>query len=166
MNGEPNVVGPEFVRVQVVDSRAGLEAAWGVRFEVFVDEQQVPVEEEVDAADTADTTTHVLVVAPDGTAIGTGRLLIDPAHPAVLHIGRLAVRAAWRKAGIGAILMSALEGLAADTVTAGTPVRVELSAQEQAIGFYERLGYTIEGERYLDAKIWHRDAWKVLDGTR
>lgn len=43
-------------------------------------------------------------------------------------------------------------------------VRIELSAQESAIDFYAALGYEIAAERYLDARIWHRDASKVLRG--
>jgi predicted GNAT family N-acyltransferase len=62
--------------------------------------------------------------------------------------------------------MRALEDLAASRCDVGSSVRIELSAQEQALGFYERLGYTIESDRYLDAGIWHRDAWKTVLGSR
>lgn len=154
------------LRTERVRTREQLEAAWRVRLAVFVEEQQVPLDEEVDAADTAETTTHVIVVTVEDPhdAVATGRLLSDPAHPGVVHIGRVAVRERWRTGGVGAIVMRALEDLAVETASVDGTVRIELSAQEQAIGFYERLGYTITGERYLDAGIWHRDAVRTVVG--
>jgi predicted GNAT family N-acyltransferase len=159
------------VRVERVTTRAGLDQAWEVRLEVFVREQGVPLEEEVDDADTSPTTAHVLALDDDGTVLGTGRLLTDPAHPGEVHLGRLAVRAAARGRGVGARLVTALEGvaLAEHGVPArgdGGPaleVRVVLSAQEAVLGFYRRLGYAVvTGERYLDAGIWHQDMARTL----
>ncbi|MDD9207185.1 GNAT family N-acetyltransferase [Georgenia sp. 10Sc9-8] len=157
------------VHVRRVTTRAELESCWAVRLEVFVAEQGVPVEEEVDDLDTAPTTSHVLATRADGHAVGTGRLLSDPAHPGEVHLGRLAVRADARGRGLGARLVVALEGLAladhglgshagAATGANTLSVTVVLAAQEHAIGFYERLGYElVPGERFLDAGIWHRD---------
>ncbi|MGN7703116.1 GNAT family N-acetyltransferase [Cellulosimicrobium sp. 22601] len=153
---------------RVVDD-AGLAAAHALRLAVFVDEQGVPVEEEIDDLDTAPTTTHVLVRdrEQEDLVVGTGRLLTDPAHPGEVHVGRVAVSAAARGTGAGTAVMRALEGIAlAEHATPGTDgrrlVRVLLSAQVQAIGFYERLGYTVSGPVYLDAGIDHRDAAKTL----
>lgn len=184
------------VSVVRVTAREELELAWDVRTEVFVHEQRVPVEEEIDELDTASSTTHVLALdEATGEALGTGRLLSDPAHEGEVHLGRLAVRAAARGRGIGARLVIAIEGLAlaghataerrpagghgasddgaavdgeagdgaavdggAGDGTGTLRVRVVLSAQESAIGFYRRLGYeVVSGERYLDAGIWHQD---------
>jgi predicted GNAT family N-acyltransferase len=160
------------VTIVRVTERDQLERAWDVRTEVFVHEQHVPIEEELDELDTAESTTHVLALdGATGEALGTGRLLSDPAHPGEVHLGRLAVRAAARGRGVGARLVVAIEGLAiaehavqqvddgAAAGGAGTlAVRVVLSAQETAIDFYRRLGYEIvTGERYLDAGIWHQD---------
>ena len=61
----------EIVVVERVTSRAELEQAWEVRLEVFVSEQGVPLAEEVDDADTAATTAHVL--ARSGDAVVGGR---------------------------------------------------------------------------------------------
>lgn len=153
---------------RVVDA-AGLAQAHALRLEVFVEEQQVPVEEEIDDLDTAPTTTHVLVrdTLRDGAVVGTGRLLTDPAHPGETHVGRVAVSASARGTGAGAAVMRALEAIAlAEHAVPGPDgrpaVRVELSAQVQAAGFYERLGYEVYGPVYLDAGIDHRDAAKTL----
>ncbi|MBD5788082.1 GNAT family N-acetyltransferase [Cellulosimicrobium terreum] len=151
-----------------VHDDAGLAAAHALRLAVFVDEQGVPVEEEIDDLDTAPTTTHVLVRdVASGVVVGTGRLLTDPAHPGETHVGRVAVAASARGTGAGAAVMRALEQLAlAEHAVVGpdgrATVRVELSAQTTAAGFYERLGYEVHGPVYLDAGIDHRDATKTL----
>lgn len=146
---------------------ADMAAALAIREEVFVGEQGVTLEEEHDGLDALPTTTHVLAVDDAGEPVGTARLLTDPAHPGVVHVGRVAVRAAGRGLGVGRALMRELERIAlaehgADAVDGGREVLLELSAQETAIPFYTSLGYQIAGERYLDARIWHRDASKTV----
>jgi len=109
---------------------------------------------------------------PPGTVLATGRLLaphtdvvhgdtstMDPAKP---HIGRLAVVASARGTGAGKAVMAFLEAAALARHGANGSVRVELSAQDQAMPFYERLGYTAFGEGYLDEGIPHHDAFKVI----
>ena len=150
------------VSIEVVTGPEQLAECFAVRFEVFVGEQHVPASEELDDLDHAATTTHVLARGADGLALGTARLLTDPAHPGVVHLGRVAVRASARGAQVGAALMSALHTLALERCAVDGVVRVELSAQEQAFGFYERLGYTVVGDFYLDAGIPHKDAWLEL----
>ena len=127
---------------------------------------------ERDAQDDDPRTVHVIARAEDGTVLGTGRLLaphtdgfhadhgaMDPANP---HIGRLAVTAAARGTGAGRALMEALEAAALERHGAGGAVRVELSAQDQAMPFYERLGYVAHGDGYLDEGIPHHDAYKDI----
>jgi len=109
---------------------------------------------------------------PPGTVLATGRLLaphtdvihgdasaMDQANP---HIGRVAVLAAARGTGAGTAVMAFLEAAALARYGEGGTVRVELSAQDQAMPFYERLGYTAYGEAYLDEGISHHDAFKDL----
>lgn len=154
--------------IETVTTPAQLAEAYALRGEVFVREQGVPVAEEIDDLDHAPTTTHV--VARDGgggPVIGTARLLCDPARPGEVHVGRVAVTASARRTGVGAALMAALERVALDRYATPGPdgamtVRVVLSAQVGAIGFYERVGYEVSGPVYLDAGIEHRDAMRVL----
>lgn len=149
-----------------IESEDQLQDAYDIRLDVFVNEQEVPIEEEIDALDTDPTTFHS--VAYDGEhAVGTGRVLGNPEHPGEAHIGRLAVRKSHRGTGLGALMMGHLEGVAAAQygVRDGDDlvVRVELSAQEYAMGFYRRLGYeAVSGERYLDAGIWHQDMARTV----
>ena len=142
-----------------------------VRLEVFVGEQAVPFVQEIDARDFLATTIHVLAAGADGAALGAGRLLRDPARPDRVHLGRLAVRRIARGTGLGARLVAALEDAApAPGSGAAVPgcggITVVLSAQERAMGFYERCGYReTGGGRYLDAGIWHRDMARTLPGA-
>lgn len=149
-----------------------------VRLEVFVGEQAVPFVEEIDARDFEPTTIHILATGADGTPLGAARLLLEPEHPGQVHLGRLAVRRATRGTGLGARLVRAVEEVALERASvpladdearaAGAApgsrgVTVILSAQEQAMGFYDRCGYrTLTGERYLDAGIWHQDMARTI----
>ena len=145
-----------------------------VRLEVFVGEQAVPFVQEIDARDFLATTIHVLAAGADGAALGAGRLLRDPARPDRVHLGRLAVRRIARGTGLGARLVAALEDAAPAAPAPGSGaavpgdggITVVLSAQERAMGFYERCGYReTGGGRYLDAGIWHRDMARTLPGA-
>ncbi|MER7855926.1 GNAT family N-acetyltransferase [Streptomyces bacillaris] len=134
-----------------------LAACFQVRKDVFVGEQDVPEEIEYDAYDA--TAVHVLAVAADGTALGTGRLLHGEVAAAktggdltVGSLGRLAVTRQARGLGVGAALVRAIEEEAARLgLTA-----VDLHAQTHALGFYERLGYVAYGPEFPDAGIPHR----------
>ncbi|MFD9127687.1 GNAT family N-acetyltransferase [Kitasatospora sp. NPDC059571] len=133
-----------------------------VRQEVFVEEQNVPAELEYDELDA--TSLHVLALAEDGAALGTGRLIHGPQAFELTGIegrvllGRLAVRKPARGTGLGAELVRAIERAGREHGAR----ELELHAQVQALGFYERLGYTAEGPVYDDAGIPHRTMTRVL----
>lgn len=165
------------MRIEVATTDAQLADALTVRFEVFVGEQGVSPDAERDQIDGLPSTLHVVAYADDGTPVGTGRLVAphtDTAHgpaagygnmdPAVPHIGRLAVTGAARGTGTGSALMVFLEAAALERHGASGSVRVELSAQDQAMPFYERLGYQAFGDAYLDEGISHHDSFKVVSG--
>ncbi|WP_406418596.1 GNAT family N-acetyltransferase [Streptomyces sp. NBC_00873] len=134
-----------------------LAACFQVRKEVFVGEQNVAEEIEYDAYD-ADAV-HVIAVAADGAALGTGRLLHGAGVAAktggdltVGSLGRLAVTSRARGLGVGAALVRAIEDAARGLGLAA----VDLHAQTHALGFYERLGYVAYGPEFPDAGIPHR----------
>jgi predicted GNAT family N-acyltransferase len=122
-----------------------LRAAFEVRYEVFVDEQGVPRELEVDELDAC--ALH-LVAIRDGQAVGTLRMLD---HGGAAKIGRVAVRAAARRAGIGARLMDRAAAIAVERGFA----EIVLHAQVAVTGFYRRLGYIEEGDLFDEAGIPH-----------
>jgi predicted GNAT family N-acyltransferase len=99
-----------------------------IRFTVFVDEQKVPAEMELDEHDPV--CVHV-VAKSAGRAVGTGRLLPDG------HIGRMAVLREARGQGVGAAMLLALMEKARQR----GDKEVALSAQTHAIGFYRKHGF-------------------------
>lgn len=121
-----------------------LDKLRAVREPVFVVEQQCPLDEEWDDFD-ADAK-HLLVIDADGHPLGTGRLTRQG------RIGRMAVLAAARGQGVGALILARLIELA----RAAGYREVTLSAQTHALGFYQRAGFVAEGPEYLDAAIPHR----------
>jgi predicted GNAT family N-acyltransferase len=143
--------------VRLAADRADRDAAYAVRYDVFVTEQQVPEDLELDELD--ETADH-FVAYDDDRPVGAGRLVVeppgfadvDPALGPVAHLGRLAVRPETRGTALGVALVRAIEQRAAER---GLKV-VALSAQIHALGFYERLGYTAYGDEFDDAGLPHR----------
>ena len=114
-----------------------------IRFTVFVEEQGVPREIELDEQDAA----SIHVIAYEGShAVGTARLLPDG------HIGRMAVLKAWRNRGIGALMLRSLIQRAKERGDR----EVVLSAQIHAVPFYRANGFVEEGAEYLEAGIRHQ----------
>jgi predicted GNAT family N-acyltransferase len=135
--------------IQGVEVRTGsweaLRAQAGaVRFAVFVDEQGVPAEIELDDNDAA--SVHALALDREGRALGTGRLLPDG------RIGRMAVLPAARGRGVGARILGAL----IEAAQARGDAELLLHAQTSAIGFYRRHGFTPVGAVYQEAGIAHQ----------
>lgn len=114
-----------------------------VRHEVFVVEQKVPLDMEWDEMDQV--CVHALAYDENGIAVATGRLLPDG------HIGRMAVRKTARGKGIGAAILMALIGEAQKRGDRA----VMLNAQTHAEAFYQRYGFTREGEEFMEAGIPH-----------
>jgi len=127
------------------------EEAKAIRFTVFVDEQGVPADLEMDEIDA--TATHVLARDGDGRPVGTGRMFADAKDPSCAHIGRMAVLWEARGAGIGGGI---LRKFISEARRLGYR-RAVLSSQVHAIPFYERHGFRPFGPEYPDAGIPHRD---------
>lgn len=119
-----------------------------IRMEVFVREQQVPIDLEMDAFDQA--ATHYLATL-DGAPAATARTRVEDDGTA--RIERVAVRQLQRGKGIGAELM---QHLIARLRNHPKVKRIAISAQMQALPFYEKLGFVAEGNVYDEASIPHR----------
>ncbi|MFM7120342.1 MAG: GNAT family N-acetyltransferase [Gammaproteobacteria bacterium] len=121
-----------------------------VREIVFIDEQQVPREEEWDGQD--DSARHFLATEPNGLACGCARLLPTG------QIGRMAVLADMRGHGIGMCLLQA----ALRAAHAAGMTRVFLHAQTHALEFYRKAGFMAHGDAFMEAGIPHREMVRDL----
>lgn len=126
----------------------GKEEAYPIRKRVFIDEQGVPEDMELDEYDPL--AQHALAYL-DSECIGTARLVTLPGN--VGRIGRMAVLPMHRRRGIGGGLLRALLELSkSQGIT-----QLELHAQLSAMPFYEQFGFIAQGDIYDEAGIAHRD---------
>ena len=132
-------------RVTAPSDRA---AAYALRKEVFVREQRVPEEIELDELD--DAADHVVAVDDAGRVVATGRLVVLDARTG--KIGRMAVTRSVRGLGAGAAGLATLERIAREERRLADIV---LHAQLSAKGFYDRAGYLPEGGVFQEAGIEH-----------
>lgn len=130
-------------RIELLSWEYARAHASPIRFEVFVEEQRVPREIELDEHDAV--SVHALVYE-NGKAVATGRLLPDG------HIGRMAVLKAWRNRGIGGLMLTRLTERAKERGDR----EVALSAQIHAVPFYRAHGFRPEGPVYEEAGITHQ----------
>ncbi len=133
-------------RVVIVSTPREREDAVSVRIAVFVVEQGIPREEEIDEHD--DTAVHCVGYV-DHAPVAAGRLVIADGDSG--KIGRMAVLASHRNRGLGRVVLDALE------LEAGRHgiALVKLSAQLRARSFYDRAGYTAVGDIYDEVGIPH-----------
>jgi len=114
-----------------------------LRTRVFVEEQKVSAALEVDGKDSE--CQHVKAIV-DGLIIGTGRLLPDG------FIGRMCVLAEYRNRNIGTMM---LENLVQQALDRGHQ-KVLLNAQSYIIPFYQKYGFRIDSDEFIEADIPHR----------
>ncbi len=133
--------------IKLVETEEEMEAAIGVRFRVFVAEQQVPAKEELDEFDA--TATHAIAIH-QGQVVGTGRVLYGNEDTAA-RIGRMAVDAQWRRQGIGGRILKFLE----EEATAQGVDTYVLNAQEYVKEFYAARGYVQQGGTFMEVDIPH-----------
>jgi len=127
-----------------------LKRALEIRTKVFVEEQGVPISEEIDAHDAGDPSCLHVLVEVNGTPAATGRLYRS--GPSEGKIGRMAVLPAFRGAGTG---MAVLDVLIKEGWRLGLGSLV-LDAQIHAVGFYAKRGFVAEGSTFLDAGLPHK----------
>jgi YbgC/YbaW family acyl-CoA thioester hydrolase len=138
----------------MIDVRRGDWATLGahaapIREAVFTKEQGIDAKLDADGRD-ADAL-HVVAFNRLGTALGTGRLVSHA--PGVAKIGRMAVLASMRGSSVGRQILDAL-------VTAARQRgerQVLLHAQAGAVGFYQRLGWLLQGPVFVEAGIGHQE---------
>ena len=128
-----------------------MEAAVGIRFRVFVDEQSVPPEIELDEYDAV--ATHALALL-DGVAIATGRAILEDDSA---RIGRMAVDRQHRRSGVGGLVLRFLE----DEAREQGATEFVLHAQDYVKAFYAAHGYEEHGGTFMEAGILHVEMRKA-----
>ena len=136
-------------RIELMSWENARAQASAIRLAVFVEEQGVPREIEMDEIDAQ--CVHALAFE-DGTVVGTGRLLPDG------HIGRMAILKPWRGRGIGSAILHSL----IEAARRRGDREVRLSAQVHAVEFYRAHGFAPEGEVYEEAGIAHQAMIRAL----
>lgn len=150
---------PATPQLQIVETRFG-DGLWpalvALRLRVYVDEQKVPLELELDDDDQR--ARHFAALSRD-CVVATARLV---AHGPVGKIGRLAVEAGVRRQGTGKALLRRCIGAAQEQGLE----RLELDAQTRVTGLYEGFGFAAVGDTFWDAGILHIKMVLNLRGRR
>jgi predicted GNAT family N-acyltransferase len=136
----------EQVAIRWARDEQEVSGAFALREAVFYGEQNVPLQDELDELDRD--AQHLVALDPDGSVIGTLRLLSfgDEAK-----IGRVAVAAAMRRQGIASRMLEIALARAREQGFR----RVRLAAQVAAVALYEQAGFAVESDPFEEAGIPH-----------
>jgi predicted GNAT family N-acyltransferase len=133
--------------------------AYPIRYQVFVIEQNIPVDLEIDEHDPA---AQHLIVLLNQTPIGTARIFkANKNEDDYFKIGRLAILKEHRRQGLGSKMMRELLNYA-KTFRAK---QITLHAQIDALGFYEKFGFIAEGQEFDEGGILHVECIKLFSKT-
>jgi predicted GNAT family N-acyltransferase len=133
--------------VRFASSSADHDAGYALRRDVFETEQNIPRPLDRDAYDySAD---HVVAYDGKGRCVGTGRVVRVDSRTA--QIGRMAVAKDERKHGVGALVLDALERMAAMRGISELTVNSQLPAES----FYRNRGFARAGDVFLDQGVPH-----------
>lgn len=144
--------------IRILESEKDRLLGFKLRTEVFVNEQNVPIELELDEKDNSEHTIHIGYFNVD-ELIGVARLI--DMDKEVIHIGRVAIDKNHRGEGIGHKLILGCEDIAKKVLN--RDFNIELSAQVYVETFYKKLGYNrINNNIYIDAGIEHIDMRKTI----
>ena len=135
-----------------IDSKI-YQDALKIRYKVFVDEQKVPEELEIDRLESL--STHG-VLYESNQAVATVRLY--PLSTNSYKIQRVAVLKDYRGIGMGRLLMKELE----NKIKKENTQQLILDSQNNAISFYQKLGYELSSAEFMDAGIPHHTMIKNI----
>lgn len=144
-------------RIQTVQSEQEMADAMSVRKLVFIEEQEVPADLEIDEHDQTGSETIHFVAYKDDAPVGASRL--RPYAPGVGKVERVAVNKTERGTGLGRQIMLVME----ETAQKKGFQALKLNAQTHAQRFYEKLGYEPHGDVFDEAGIEHIAMVKKLD---
>jgi len=135
------------IHIKRASSKKEMVQAYDIRMRVFVQEQGVPVEIELDRDDKR--AIHFLALASAKPA-GTVRLVM---RRGAAKIGRMAVLKTFRRKGVGKTLLKR----AIATAKKLRAKKIYLHAQVAVTGFYEKQNFRCVGPIFDEAGIPHRE---------
>lgn len=135
------------MKLKHAESQADFFKCMQIRGTVFVNEQAVDIDIEIDDEDY--TCDHYLLIDNEEKAIGTCRIINEGK---VAHLGRVALLKEARGKGYGEFLLAEAEKICQSFGFE----KIVLGAQVRALGFYEKSGFVPYGDIFLDADIDHR----------
>lgn len=137
-----------------------MEKAFALREEVFVDEQKVPLEYEVDDRDSLEDTIHVGVFEGD-ELLATARIM--NINKDIVYFGRACVKKSCRGKGVGKFLFISMEETVKKFKKENKKKTIRFSAQYHAMTFYEMLGYTKDNDDiFVEVGIEHISMSKIV----
>lgn len=140
------------MEIKVVETDQELQDAFQVRQSVFVEEQKVPAELEIDKHENE--AVH-FIAYDDAQPVAAGRFRT---LEGMAKIERICVLGSYRRTGLGQMLMKEIERCANELKLG----KLKLNAQVSAVAFYKKLGYHIISEEFMDAGIPHVTMTKDL----
>ncbi|MHC5230030.1 GNAT family N-acetyltransferase [Enterococcus sp. LJL99] len=120
-------------------------AAFALRYDVFVLEQGISLEDEFDSIDASEKKYYV--VYEKSTVLATARFQIIDEQ--TIQPDRLCVKKEYRGTGIGTKLLLEIERCASQDGFSNAV----LSAEKTAVNFYQKLGYKINSKEYYEDGI-------------
>ena len=141
------------MEVKIVNNDQELADAFEVRKTVFIHEQNVPEEEEIDQFESD--SVHFVLYDDNRKAAGAGRFRV---LDGIGKVERICVLKENRKTGAGVAVMNKIEEFAKSQGIS----TLKLNAQTHAIPFYSRLGYESVSEEFMDAGIPHKTMKKSI----
>ena len=137
-----------------------IKRAFALREEVFVDEQKVPLEYEVDDRDSLEDTIHVGVFEGD-ELLATARIM--NINKDIVYFGRACVKKSCRGKGAGKFLFISMEETVKKFKKENEKKTIRFSAQYHAMTFYEMLGYTKDNDDiFVEVGIEHISMSKIV----
>lgn len=136
------------MKSKIIITEEDLKKAFDIRIEVFVEEQGVPLEDELDEFDKLNGQCEHILVYLNEQPVGTGRIrLVDGFG----KLERICILKPYRKFGLGKVIIKALEEVAEKEGVS----KIKLHGQKHAEGFYNKLGYQTSSSVFMEDGIPH-----------
>ena len=130
------------LKIQLVKTKKEYEDILEIRKKVFVEEQNVPFNIEIEHEEDSK---HVICFS-DQLAVGTGRWRKTKNG---IKLERFAVLTDYRNKGIGKKIVNFILSEISSNNT------IYLHAQEAVVNFYKKLGFKVSGKKFYEADILH-----------